>query len=102
MRVRVQLSANAAEQLDALIGTHHLPPDTTARVARVLRPLARFPEMGAPLDPGAPVPGLRFLLGPWRWMLIVYVVLEDRVVVVAIEDARSSNAVTSPGVAGRR
>ena len=66
-------------------------------MARVLRPLARFPEMGAALGPGAPSPGLRFLLGPWRWMLIVYSVLEDRVVVVAIEDARNSNAMTAVG-----
>lgn len=95
MRRRVQLTANAASQLDALIDTHHLPADTRARVARLLRPLARFPEMGAALEPGAPSPGLRFLLGPWRWMLIVYVILGDRVVVVAIEDGRSSNTVTA-------
>ena len=32
--------------------------------------------------------GLRFLLGPWRWMILVYVYLEDevRVVVVTIND----------------
>ena len=37
------------------------------------------------------------MLGPWRWMLLVYVILEpgDRVVVVTIQDARSSAAVTS-------
>jgi hypothetical protein len=36
------------------------------------------------------------MLGPWRWMLLVYVALEaeDRVVVVTIQDARSSTAVT--------
>lgn len=91
---RVQLTAKAARQLDTLIATHHLPPNTKARLGRLLRPLDRFPEMGAALEPGAPSPGLRFLLGPWRWMLIVYTILEDRVVVIAIEDARSSNAVT--------
>lgn len=100
MRVRVQLSATAAEQLDALIRTHRLPANTKTRVAKVLRPLARFPEMGAMLEPGTPSPGLRLLLGPWRWMLIVYTVLEGRVVIVAIEDARNSNAVTTTGVTG--
>ena len=95
MRRRVQLTASATGQLDALISTHRLPSDARARVARLLRPLERFPEMGALLGPAAPVPNLRFLLGPWRWMLLVYTILEDRVVVVAIEDARSSNAVTA-------
>lgn len=95
MQRRVELTASAAGQLSALIQTHHLPASTRTRIARILRPLGRFPEMGAPLEPGAPVPGMRFLLGPWRWMLIVYTVIEDRVVVVAIEDARNSNAATS-------
>jgi len=38
------------------------------------------------------------VLGPWRWMLIVYELFEDedRVVIVSIQDARSSTAVTSP------
>jgi len=36
------------------------------------------------------------VLGPWRWMLIVYAYLEveDRVVVVTIQDARSSASAT--------
>jgi hypothetical protein len=40
--------------------------------------------------------GFRFLLGPWRWLLIVYVVIEpeDRVVVVTIQDARCATAAT--------
>jgi len=35
--------------------------------------------------------------GPWRWMLVVYVYFEDddRVVIVTIQDARSSRAVRS-------
>ena len=41
--------------------------------------------------------GFRFLLGPWRWMLLVYVLLEDedRVVVVTARDGRSSAAATA-------
>lgn len=95
MRRPVQLTAGATSQLHDLIDTHGLPPDTRSRLGRILQSLARFPEMGAALEPGAPSPGLRFLLGPWRWMLIVYTILGDRVVVVAIEDARNSNAVSA-------
>ena len=95
MLSRVQLTEGATKQLTDLISTHRLPPDTRTRIKRVLQPLGRFPEMGAALEHGAPVHGLRFVLGPWRWMLIVYTVVEDRVVVVAIEDARNSNAVTA-------
>ena len=41
--------------------------------------------------------GFRFLLGPWRWMLIVYEYFEseDRVVIVTIQDGRSSAAATA-------
>jgi hypothetical protein len=37
---------------------------------------------------------MRFLLGPWRWMLLVYEYRpdDDRVIVVTNQDARSSSA----------
>ena len=92
---RVELAASAVEDLRTLIQTHSLPADTTARVARSLRPLERFPLLGPEL--GGRWKGFRFMLGPWRWMVLVYVALEseDRVVVVTIQDARSSTAVTA-------
>lgn len=79
---RVELSAAAVEDLDELIRTRSLPADTRARVQRSLRPLERFPRMGPELS--GRWAGFRFLLGPWRWLLLVYVLLEDgdRVVVV--------------------
>lgn len=91
---RVELSAAAAEDLERLILTHSLPADTRARVKRTLRPLERFPLMGAEL--GGRWQDFRFALGPWRWMVMVYgyVEDEDRVVVVTIQDGRSS---TGPG-----
>jgi hypothetical protein len=91
----VELARAAIEDLDDLIRTRSLPPDTRTRVARSLRALERFPPMGPELS--GRWEGLRFLLGPWRWLLLVYVVIEseDRVVVVTIQDARSSAAVTS-------
>jgi plasmid stabilization system protein ParE len=92
---RVELSAAAVEDLEALIESHALAVDTRARVARSLRALERFPEIGPELAGGWR--GMRFLLGPWRWMLLVYVVLDDRarVVVVTIQDARSAAAPTA-------
>jgi hypothetical protein len=93
----VELARGAVEDLDALIRTHSLPSDTRDRVARSLRPLERFPLMGPAL--GGRWEGFRFLLGPWRWLLLVYVYLEaeDRVVVVTIQDARSATSATNTG-----
>ena len=49
------------------------------------------PELGGRWE------GFRFLLGPWRWMLLIYVFVEpeDRVVVVTIQDGLSSSAATA-------
>ena len=87
---RVELTAAAVDDLDRLIRSHHLPADTKERVRRSLRALERFPLLGAELvDRWS---GFRFILGPWRWMVLVYVALEDddRVVVVTIQDGRST------------
>lgn len=92
---RVELSAAALEDIDTLIRTHSLPGDTRARVRSSLRSLEQFPQIGREL--GGRWDGFRFLLGPWRWLLLVYVLIEDedRVVVVTIQDARSSSAATA-------
>lgn len=81
--------------LDRLIATHTLPADTRERVRRVLKPLAEFPDLGRELE--GRWTDHRVLLGPWRWMLLVYRVdqARDRVVVVTIQDARASSAATS-------
>jgi hypothetical protein len=91
---RVELAAAAVEDIDELIRTHSLPPDTRGRVKRSLRALEAFPLLGPELT--GKWTGFRFLLGPWRWMLLVYVFIEDedRVVVVTVQDARSSSAAT--------
>ena len=91
----VELAAAAIEDLDTLVRTHSLPTDTRTRVARSLRPLERFPRMGPEL--GGRWEGFRFLLGPWRWMLLIYVFVEpeDRVVVATIQDGLSSSAATA-------
>jgi hypothetical protein len=92
---RVELAVAAVEDLDSLTRTHGLPPDSRVRVARSLRALERFPLMGPAL--GGRWEGFRFLIGPWRWLVLVYVFIEseDRVVVVTIQDARASTAATA-------
>lgn len=92
---KVDLADSAVADLDELIRTLHLPDDTKQRLKRTLRVLRRFPRIGPELT--ARWDGFRFLLGPWRWMLIVYVFDEqsDRVIVVTIQDARSSSAATA-------
>lgn len=87
---RVELSAAAVEDLDRLIRSHNLPSDTKERLKRSLRPLALFPLLGAAL--GGRWAGFRFILGPWRWMILVYIHVadDDCVVIVTIQDGRSS------------
>lgn len=89
---RVVVTPTAVGDLDSLIRTHSLPADTRARVRRSLEPLARFPRLGAPLE--GRWEGFRFLLGPWRWMIVVYVYdeTEDRVAVVTIQDGRAARS----------
>jgi plasmid stabilization system protein ParE len=90
----VELSATAVEDLDRMIVTHSLPPNTRARVQRSLRILEQFPAAGRQLE--GPWEPLRFVLGPWRWLVLVYVHDEqqDVVFVLTIQDVRSSTAVT--------
>lgn len=92
---KVEVSEAAAEDLDELIRTHSLSADTKVRVRRSLGPLPRFPRMGAELE--GRWKGFRFLVGPWQWMLFVYVCFEDedRVIVVSVQDGRSARTPTS-------
>jgi plasmid stabilization system protein ParE len=91
----VRLSSDAVKDLERMIITHSLPPDTRERVRRSLRLLEQFPRIGRQLE-GLWKP-LRFILGPWRWMLILYSYEEPDalVLVVAFQDARSSFSATS-------
>lgn len=92
---RVELTATAVEDLGRLTAVLSLPDDTTDRVRRSLEPLADFPRLGPEL--GGRWAPLRFILGPWRWMVILYTHEEDadRVVIVTIQDARSSASAIS-------
>jgi plasmid stabilization system protein ParE len=93
---RIEFARAAIEDIARLEVTHSLPPDTRERIRRSVRSLERFPRLGRLLESGG-WEGFRFLLGPWRWMVIVYEYYEegDRVVVVTVQDGRSSTAATA-------
>lgn len=99
----VVITPTAAEDLERLIRTHSLPSTTRDRLKRSIGPLQAFPGVGAPLV--GRWSDFRFVLGPWRWMIVVYAFDEgaERVAIVTIQDARSSRAATSvtPGVTAR-
>jgi ParE toxin of type II toxin-antitoxin system, parDE len=92
---RVLVAPAAPADLERLIVTHSLPANTLARVAKSIEPLEQFPLLGASLE--GRWDSYRFVLGPWRWMLIVYAYDRDSdiVAIVTIQDARSSTAVTT-------
>lgn len=89
---RVVIAQDAADDLVSLIRSHGLPASTRERVRRSIEPLATFPLLGLALE--GRWDGFRFLIGPWPWLLIVYAFDADAdlVVVVAFEDARTSDS----------
>jgi hypothetical protein len=91
---QVEIARVAVGDLERLVLTHSLPRDTPGRVRGTLRSLERFPRLGGQLT--GRWEGFRFILGPRRWMLLVYIFDEsrDRVVIVTIQDARTSSAAT--------
>jgi plasmid stabilization system protein ParE len=92
---RVVVTETARADLRELIATRGLPPSAAERVRNAIRPLAEFPLLGSAL--GDAWKGYRFVLGPWPWMLIVYVYDDaiDQVAIVTIQDGRSAQAATS-------
>lgn len=82
----------ARQDLAALIRSHGLPTSTRDRIRRSIEPLGTFPLLGPALE--GRWDGFRSILGPWPWMLIVYVYDEeaDLVIVVMIQDTRSGKS----------
>lgn len=91
----VVVTESARVDLDALVLTHSLPASTRDRIRAALAPLAEFPLLGPELT--GRWTGLRFILGPWRWMLLVYEYDEasDQVSIITIQDSRSARATTA-------
>jgi plasmid stabilization system protein ParE len=92
---QVVVTETAAQSLEGLIDSHSLPADTRERIRRSLVPLQQFPRLGAVLDEARP--DVRFLLGPWRWLVIVYAYrqADDVVAVLTFEDGRSAPSATA-------
>jgi hypothetical protein len=92
---RVVVAPTASDDLDRLVLSLGLPRSTRTRVKTRLGQLADFPRAGSELE--GRWEGFRCVLGPWPWMLIVYVFdpEADQVSVVTIQDARSGRSATS-------
>jgi hypothetical protein len=92
---RVVISPRARRNLEWLIVTHSLPDSTVERFKRAVRPLESFPLLGSPLT--GQWAGYRFVLGPWRWMIVVYEYIEsyDTVAIITIQDGRAARSATS-------
>ena len=88
----VVVTATAKRELKTLTESHSLPHSTASRLRQVLEPLHQFPLLGA--DIGGRWTGIRFIVGPWRWMLILYRYDQslDRVEVISIQDGRSAQS----------
>lgn len=90
----VEVARAAVEGLERMIVALSLPGNTKDRVRTSLALLQEFPRLGQKLS--GRWEGTRFVLGPWRWMILVYEFDEEtnRVVILTIQDGRSSRAVT--------
>ncbi|MBO0767357.1 MAG: hypothetical protein J2O48_01605 [Solirubrobacterales bacterium] len=89
---RVALSRDAMDDLRTLIRAYGLPDTTVARVKAATEALERFPSLGQRLRGRGE--GRRGISGPWPWMLISYVWLEDAdlIAILRIEDVRTAEA----------
>lgn len=92
---RIIVTPEAIATLERLIVSHSLPADSKERFRRSIEPLGTVPRLGRALEGGG-YDGLRFVLGPWRWMVVVYEDddEDDVIGVLTVQDARSSTAPT--------
>lgn len=88
----IEVTRLARDELRAPIETRRLPADTRERISRSLLTLGEFPRSGKQLS--GVWRDCRALIGPWGWLIVVYIYIEaeDRVVVIAFHDARTSDA----------
>ena len=94
---QIIVSPRAKRDVDEAIGRLSLPADTWTRIARSLRVLETFPLSGPEL--GGRWAPVRFILGPWSWMLLLYSYDEasDQVFMLSMHDARSAASPRSSG-----
>ena len=88
---RVVITPQALQDLRQLVADLGLGDPALLRVQKSLRMLERFPLAGRALT--GVWEGTRFLIGPWPWMIIVYVhdAADDAVSVVSVHDGRSGD-----------
>jgi len=86
---QIIVTPRAGQDVKEAISAFGLPDDTWTQISRSLKPLEGSPLSGSALKDAAPA---RFVLGPWSWMMLVYIYEEssDEVYVVAVLDARSA------------
>jgi hypothetical protein len=91
----IEVTRLARDELRELAQTRRLPADTGERVSRSLLTLEEFPRAGKQLS--GVWRDCRALIGPWGWLIVVYTYIEaeDRLVVIAFHDARTSEAATA-------
>jgi plasmid stabilization system protein ParE len=96
---RLEWSENALSGLDRLVLSHSLPADTRERIEASARPLDRFPRLGPELHTLPDGAELRFLIGPWPWLVVIYVHIEreNRIVLVSVEDGRAAGGTIGEG-----
>ncbi len=94
---KVVVAEQARRDLRDLIATRSLPGDTRDRVRKSLARLEAFPQVGRRLQ--GRWRSFRAVIGPWPWMIFVYLHDErsDTATVVAIHDSRTASAATSAG-----
>ena len=92
----IEVTRLARDELRDLIETRQLPADTRDRISRTLLALEEFPRAGKQLS--GVWRDCRALIGPWGWLIVVYMYFEteNRVVVVGFHDARTSTAAIAP------
>ena len=92
---KVVVAQRARTDLAQLILTPSLPADAVSRVRASIAPLASFPQIGKRLT--GRWRDFRVILGPWPWMLIVYLydAPTNPVAIAATHDAREASSATS-------
>jgi hypothetical protein len=91
----IVVTPRAQRDVNEAVVNLSLPNDTWVRIARSLRVLETFPLAGSALE-GRWAPA-RFVLGPWPWLILLYIYDQpsDRVQVIAAHDARSAASLRS-------
>lgn len=93
----VIVTPTAQRNLDDITATHTLPETTLDRFGESVAPLRQFPRMGTIVS--RRTGDLRYILGPWRWMIILYRYYEDadQVRIVSVHDGRSARSPRTRG-----